>query len=130
MRANEEYRQASRFIGGILLLSLGALFALQNMGVVRAGSLGDYWPLLLVWMGLSRLVSARPGRSIVPGVVLLLLGVFFQLDRLDLIRARERDLWPVLLVVGGAALIAESLAVKRIPRDAFSASGASREGQS
>ena len=52
-----------RLIAGGLLLILGVLFALQNLGVLRAGHLGDYWPLLLVWVGLTRMLGRAAATS-------------------------------------------------------------------
>ena len=111
-----EGRQTSRLIGGALLLLLGLLFALQNLGIVRAGHLGDYWPLLLVWVGLSRMLGPRRVRHFASGLVVFLLGVFFQLDHLDVIWVPMNHFWPLLLVVIGFGLIADSLIGRRIGR--------------
>jgi hypothetical protein len=107
MTYDSEGRQTSRLIAGALLLILGVLFALQNLGVVRAGHLGDYWPLLLVWVGLTRMLGARR-RHFASGLVVFLMGVFFQLDRLDVIWLPMRNFWPLLLIVLGFGLIADS----------------------
>lgn len=109
-------RRTSRLIGGTLLLILGVLFALQNFGMVRAGHLGDYWPLLLVWVGLSRMFGSRRGNHFASGVVLLLLGVFFQLDRLDMIVVPIHQFWPLLLIAVGFGLIADSFVGRRSGR--------------
>jgi hypothetical protein len=106
MTYDSEGRQTSRLIAGALLLILGVLFALQNLGVVRAGHLGDYWPLLLVWVGLTRMLGTR--RHFASGLVVFLMGVFFQLDRLDVIFVPMRNFWPLLLIVLGFGLIADS----------------------
>jgi hypothetical protein len=106
-------RRTSRLIGGTLLLILGILFALQNLGMVRAGHLGDYWPLLLVWVGLSRMLGSRRGNHFASGVVIFLLGVFFQLDRLDMIFMPMHQFWPLLLIAIGFGLIADSFVGRR-----------------
>ena len=107
MTYDSEGRQNSRLIAGGLLLILGVLFALQNLGVLRAGHLGDYWPLLLVWVGLTRMLGARR-RHFASGLVVFLMGVFFQLDRLDVIWVPMRHFWPLLLIALGFGLIADS----------------------
>ena len=107
-----EGRQTSRLIAGALLLILGVLFALQNLGVVRAGQLGDYWPLLLVWVGLSRMLGPRR-RHFASGLVVFLIGVFFQLDRLDVIWVPMRHFWPLLLIAIGFGLIVDSFLGRR-----------------
>src|SRR5512143_2147420 len=103
-------RRTSRLVGGVLLLLLGGLFVLHNLGLVRAGNLGDYWPLILVWVGLSRMLSR--GGHVASGIVIFLLGVFFQLDRLDIIWVPMRLFWPGLLIAIGFALIADAMIVR------------------
>ncbi len=108
-----EGRRISRLIAGGLLLLVGALFVLQNLGLVRAGRIGDYWPLLLVWVGLARMLGPARARHFASGLVLFLLGVFFQLDRLGVIWVPMHRFWPLLLIAIGFGLIADSLIGRR-----------------
>jgi hypothetical protein len=109
MTPMEQPRTSSRIVGGVLLLLVGTVFILQNAGLVHAGRLSDWWPMLLVWLGLTRLLAPRRGHHFAGGLVLFVLGVGLQLDRLGFIWLHMRDLWPVLLVLAGLALISESL---------------------
>jgi hypothetical protein len=112
----DDERRVSGVVAGLILLSIGGLFLLQNMGVVHAGRIWDYWPMLLVWTGLAKLLAPRrPGRF-AGGLVILAVGVFFQLDRFGVVWVRARDFWPALLVVAGLALIAESFWTRRYRR--------------
>ena len=99
---------SSRIVGGILLVLVGTVFVLQNAGLAQAGRLSDWWPMLLVWLGLSRMLAPRRGHHFASGLVFLVMGIGLQLDRLGFIWLRLRDLWPVLLVLAGLALISES----------------------
>lgn len=119
MRYDDDSKRTSRVVAGVLFLLLGSLFLLQNLGVLHAGRLADYWPLLLVWLGLSRLLAPRRSHHFASGAVLLVLGVLFQLDRLGVFWFHIYDFWPVLLVVAGVALIAESLLRRRAGPDGF-----------
>ena len=112
-----EGRRISRLVGGVLLLVLGAIFVLQNLGYVRAGRLADYWPLILVWVGLTRMLS-RQG-TVASGFVIFALGIFFQLDRLDVILVPMRLFWPALLIVIGFGLIADAVIGRRVGRHAL-----------
>ncbi len=130
MRYRQECRRTSRLIAGGLLLLVGALFVLQNLGVLHAGHLGDYWPLFLVWIGLSKMIGPGRGHHFVWGTVILALGILFQLDRLDIIWVHMEDLWPAFLVTAGVALIADSLMAKRVSRaDLGAPSPADRGGR-
>ncbi|MCA1579993.1 MAG: DUF5668 domain-containing protein [Acidobacteria bacterium] len=113
MQYDDDRKRTSRVIAGGLLVFVGGLFFLQNLGVLHAGRIGDYWPLLLVWLGLTRLLGPRRAHHFASGAVLVVLGVLFQLDRLGVVWFHIHDLWPVLLVIAGIALITESYFVRR-----------------
>ena len=108
-----EGRRISRLIAGGLLLLVGLLFALQNLGMVYAGHLRNYWPLFLVWIGLCRMLGPGRTRHFASGFVFFLLGAFLQLVELDLIWVPMRHLWPILLIVVGFGLIGDSLIARR-----------------
>jgi hypothetical protein len=108
-----EGRRISRLIAGALLLLVGVLFVMQNLGLLRAGTFGDYWPLFLVWIGLTRMLGPARARHFASGLVIFLLGVFFQLDRLDVIWVPMHRFWPLLLIAIGFGLIADSLIGRR-----------------
>jgi len=52
-------RSAGRFLGGLLLLSMGAIFILINLGIIQSRLLQTWWPLLLIAGGVVKLVSLR-----------------------------------------------------------------------
>jgi predicted membrane protein len=101
-------RLTPKIIAGGILILLGVLFMLDNLGVLDAGDLFDYWPLILVGIGLAKLVQARGSSDRAAGVVLLVLGLIFQGNQLDFWAFRIRNVWPLLLVVAGGALIWQS----------------------
>ncbi len=51
--------RANRYLGGLLLVGLGFLFLLNNLGYFSWGTLGRWWPLVLIAIGLI-LVLRRP----------------------------------------------------------------------
>ncbi len=118
---NGETRRAPAgpLIGGILLVLVGVLFTLDSFGVLKAGDLLDYWPLVLVGAGLARIVGPRRPQERVGGVILTMAGGLLLLRTLHLFWFRLHDLWPVLFLLGGGALLWQAL--RRKP--AFSAGG-------
>ncbi len=98
-------RITGRMILGGLLILLGLLFTLDNLGVVNAGDLLDYWPLILIAVGFLKVLQRREDGQRAVGIVLIALGIFFQLRRLNVIDWSLGDVWPVLLIVLGGALL-------------------------
>ena len=109
----DEGRRVSGLVGGFLLLAVGAALTLRNLGALRIGRLWDFWPMLLVWVGLTRMIARRRPEQVIWGAVLVLLGVFFQMERLDWVHASIGDFWPLLLVAAGVAMIAEGMQARR-----------------
>ncbi len=105
MEQAPRFRLTEKVIAGAFLVLLGALFILDNLRLVDAGSLWDYWPLLLVGPGLARLLNpSRPGQR-VWGAILVAVGGFLILRNLGYLWVPFHRLWPFALVVLGAYLI-------------------------
>lgn len=105
MNGSPAPRIAGRLIVGGLLIFFGLLFTLDNFGLIDAGDVLDYWPVILIVLGFVRVFQPRhPGQRIF-GFITIAIGVFFQLQSLGLTSLRFRDLWPVFLVVIGGTLI-------------------------
>lgn len=92
---------------GIIFLLLGTALLLSRLDIVEVsfwGLVGTWWPLFIVAAGLAALFTvprAWPGP-----VVLIAIGTFFQLVRLDLFELDLGSLvWPILLIVVGLGLL-------------------------
>jgi uncharacterized membrane protein HdeD (DUF308 family) len=50
---------------------------------------------------------SRTNRSVWPGIILLVLGVLFLLDNLDVASSEQvvRTYWPVVLIISGLSLL-------------------------
>jgi predicted membrane protein len=98
-------RSMGTAICGLGILLFGVLLTLDNLNVVDIGDYWRFWPVLLIGLGLSHLLSSGEGRKIGWGTLLILAGSIFLLDNLGQISWNVWDLWPVALVfVGGNVL--------------------------
>ena len=99
----------ARYVIGGVLVALGLLLLLDNSGLLPLnlgwGFIADWWPLLLVGWGLYGLVAGGL-RFRSWAVILLLLGVLFQLSELGFWDwSNWARLWPALLVLAGLYLL-------------------------
>ena len=109
-----------RLVAGALLIFFGILFTLDNMGVLDAGDVLTYWPVILIAVGFLKIVQQpREGHRKV-GWVLLAIGVFLQLQILGL--THMRSAWPFILVVIGGFLVWRALGRSAGPPTAESSS--------
>jgi predicted membrane protein len=92
-------------IAGVVLITLGVLFLLDQAGSIDAGTLiGDWWPLVIVAIGLVQLAE-RP-RSPVGPLIVTGFGLILLLTQLELISGDVWSyVWPVFLVVVGLVII-------------------------
>ncbi len=62
----------SAWRGGAIVVAIGCLLLLDNLGIVRFHDVWRYWPALVVAFGVSRIVDSRePGGWIWGGIVAL-----------------------------------------------------------
>jgi predicted membrane protein len=102
------FRLTEKVIAGAFLVILGALFILDNLRLVDAGSLWDYWPLLLIAPGIARLLRpTRPGQRMW-GAILVGVGGLLLLRNLGLFWIPFHRVWPFVLVALGVYLIAQT----------------------
>jgi hypothetical protein len=95
---------------GLLLIAAGGLFLLRNLGIFYFASLWNYWPVILVALGLTKLVAPRSGHDFVPGAILTILGSIFLLRNLGYIRGSIGGfIWSGALIAIGAALLMRHL---------------------
>ncbi len=115
-------RSRGRLGFGLILVFLGLWFLLRNLGTELPG-FGRVWPLLMVLAGIGGIVSHFRNRgeggaeALIPGFVLLLLGLFFLSITLGPLEWQDlRLLWPMFpLLVGVANLAAWLFDRGRVP---------------
>ena len=100
-------RVTGRLIAGGLLILLGLVFTLDNLGVLDAGDVLDYWPLILIAIGLMKVLQPQHEGQRTLGYVLVAVGVFFLLQ--ILVFRYIRVAWPFVLVVVGGLLVWRAL---------------------
>ncbi|MGB9068048.1 MAG: DUF5668 domain-containing protein, partial [Candidatus Acidiferrales bacterium] len=101
------YRRPAQnhFIVGLVILGLGVILLFDRIGILDAGRIFLFWPLILIWFGYHRFVHAPSMSRRFWGGFLLLLGVSFQAEELGFSHVRFDTIWPVLLICAGILLI-------------------------
>ncbi|MEK4296991.1 cell wall-active antibiotics response protein LiaF [Paenibacillus sp. FSL R5-0914] len=110
-------RFTSQIFGGLILIGIGAMFLLRQLGYTDF-SLGylisNYWPVILILMGIKRLLGTgdehqKGGSSPIGGFFFLAIGVFFLGRNLDWFDISAGDFFkmfiPIMLIGGGLYVI-------------------------
>ncbi|HZT06110.1 MAG TPA: LiaF domain-containing protein [Chloroflexota bacterium] len=94
-----------RLIIGGVLIALGVLILLQQSGYAAAGQvIGGWWPLVIVLLGASHLLTNR-GAAIGP-VIVMVIGLALLAGTLELVPGGTLALvWPLILMAIGASIL-------------------------
>lgn len=102
MKNNLTGRSTSKLVVGLVVVTLGVIFTLNNLGIIVDEDYLKYWPILVIGFGLTKLT--QPGRR-AAGLFFMALGSLLLLANLHLLHVYVLDFWPVLLILVGANLI-------------------------
>lgn len=104
MRTN--HHQLPGLWPGLILVSVGGGLLAREFGLLPAQvRLVDFWPLLLVLLGVSNLFRACNFMGVLFGLVLLASGGFPLASNLGFLAFPAARLWPALLVLLGVAFM-------------------------
>ncbi|HEX4952764.1 MAG TPA: DUF5668 domain-containing protein [Thermoanaerobaculia bacterium] len=107
MRESKLQVSFGRMAAGLIVMTIGLLFLLDNLDVVEIDNLGRFWPLILVIVGLAMLTERRSRYG--GPVVLVLLGFVFLAANFNYLPVSAGQLWPLALVAVGGLLIFRAL---------------------
>ena len=97
-----------RLILGLIVLTLGVLWTLDNLGLIRSESILRWWPTVVIAIGAAKLVGFGTRRHLVWGVTFTIAGFWLLAGQLEWIHAGLFDLWPLLLIALGIQLLMRS----------------------
>jgi predicted membrane protein len=106
MSAPGRHRGQHRIVFGALVILVGVLALLDNLRVFDAREVIHFWPMVFVVFGVLKLYQSRDAGGYVLGGALVAAGIGATLQNMGIITIRWRDWWPLLLIVGGAVIIA------------------------
>jgi predicted membrane protein len=104
-----------KLVGGIFFAALGILMTLDNLDLLVAYRFLHYWPVVLIAIGLLKLTE-RADRLM--GVISLAAGALLLASNIHWIRFPISALWPLALIVAGAAIVIHALGWRPESEDA------------
>ena len=95
----------SHMIFGLVIMVLGALWTLDNLGIVDSDQILRWWPAALIAAGAVKLVGLGSARNVVLGTLLVLVGSWGLLNNFDVVDVSIWQLWPLALVFIGFSIL-------------------------
>ncbi|OBV38654.1 LiaI-LiaF-like domain-containing protein [Janthinobacterium psychrotolerans] len=99
----------SQIILGVLVIGLGLVFLLDNLGLISVRYTFRFWPTLLIIFGLLKISQSRTRSGYVLGGVMVLLGVTWTFRAMGLFYISWNMLWPLVIIGIGIAVVSKSL---------------------
>jgi len=112
-------RSWGRWVTGAVLIALGVIFLLMNLGYWHYGSIGRLWPVVFFVLALSHLANPTP-RRIGSALFFVVLGCWFFACMNDWHGMSYVNSWPVVLVASGLSMLISGIwehAMRRSSRD-------------
>lgn len=95
-------------IGVALICAGGALF-LEKEGIISIGPIWQYWPLILIGLGIVKTMQAQSRKEQGMGIWLLFIGLWFEVSLLNLWGLTFSETWPVILIAFGISMLWKGL---------------------
>ncbi|HTR37482.1 MAG TPA: DUF5668 domain-containing protein [Bryobacteraceae bacterium] len=109
MARRHAHPAAPGIVGGAIVVAVGLLLLLDNLGIVRFHDVWQYWPVLLIVWGVSQILSSQTPSGYARGGIIALIGALFLLDNLDIIFFNFHLLWPLIIVGVGVVMLVHAL---------------------
>jgi hypothetical protein len=94
---------------GFFLLITGAVLLLSNFDIIETGSVWNFWPVIILIIGIGKLMDARLPREYQKAFWTLFLGAWFLVAELHLFGLDYHNSWPILLIGFGIGMLWKSL---------------------
>src|SRR5215475_6872779 len=102
-------RERRRAVWGVVLIGMGVLMLLGQLGVAGVVPHFRWWPMILFVIGAAQALSAERARHMASGLSLMVLCLWFYACIYHWYGLTYRTAWPLLLVIFGAEMIFSSL---------------------
>jgi len=106
--AETNFRWTGRLVFGIVIITLGVLFTLDNLDLIHSGDILRWWPLALIAVGIAKVAGVGTTHRPLFGVILGLVGVWWLLHNLGYVELEPWDVWPVFLIAIGIGIVVRS----------------------
>ncbi len=95
---------------GLGVITVGVLFLLRNAGILYFDDIGQYWPVILIVIGISKIANTHSASQVTSGLIIGGIGTVFLLRNLGYIYGNIwQYLWPGILIAVGLSILVKHL---------------------
>lgn len=105
MRGIVGVKMSGHTVLGAILLTLGVLWTLDNLGLIDSDKAIEFWPIILLAFGVAKINGYNTRRDPAAGTVMVVVAGLLLLKPLGIFHTSVFHLWPLLLIAGGLSLL-------------------------
>jgi hypothetical protein len=95
---------------GLIIMFVGIVLTLDVLEVLRARDILRFWPVGLIAFGVANMTNSSDRGALVRGGLMTFFGLWLLLTMLHVLPSHSwRLFWPLLLVVAGGTLVAQTM---------------------
>ena len=95
----------NRLIWGLFLVAIGGMLLAANLGVDLPQRVWNYWPFLLITLGVARMLFVRDSESPGDGFWILLGGLYGWISLWNIGGLTWGTAWPIFVIAGGLSVL-------------------------
>jgi hypothetical protein len=113
MKYRTEQRLTGGIVTGMLFIIFGALLLLHKLDIFYLDAFGinsfwDLWPVIFIFIGLSKLANAPSVRHMGEGVWWIFLGTWFYVSVNHVYGLSFHQTWPAVIIAWGISVLWQS----------------------
>lgn len=105
----EPKRSGGAMVAGVVIITVGAILLLNQLGVLPHMVTLHFWPMVLIVVGLIKLLSGNDAGDRVFGGCLIATGIILQTNALGITHITWSQAWPAIIIAVGVMLVAHAL---------------------
>lgn len=94
-----------RILVGLAIMLAGVLLLLSRLGMMQRIDVFDFWPVILILIGIGKIYQPKEYRQTIVGTAFIAIGSLFMLDKFGIMSFDWDDVWPLVLVFVGIAIL-------------------------
>jgi predicted membrane protein len=110
---NTSRRLPSQVVMGLLVIAMGLLFLLDNLGIIDFHHAIAFWPIVFIVAGLVKMSDTGSPNNYLVGGILVVIGAVMMSNRLGLFYLTWHTLWPLLLIGVGVLVLYRAIDASR-----------------
>ncbi len=128
METNRTRQFSPQLIFGLLVIFLGVVFTLNNIGVIDSDEFLRYWPAFIIAYGVVHITERQTSAGRFWGGFWIVVGSVWLLNNLDITHVHFWEYWPLILVIIGFGMMRGSFTRGRRFRRFTGAIGSESKG--